>query len=295
MQADQAVDLSDVEAVQKYADSFNANNQRLDILICNAAIVPPKFMQAAKPDMEAAFVTSHLSHMLLVDQLLPLMQKTAERQKAETGKSDVRIVIVAADVTGYVDNRLLQPVKPTESWLIDDIAERKESSGAVAYLRTKICNVLFTRKLAQKLGDPKQSNGVRINAIHPGVIGTEIFHSRSHDDKQKDSKPGLGEKIMRKVMQSETVALPPPKGAWNSLYAACAEEVAEKNYQGEYFFPFGNRRTPDLCKICNDDKVAERLWEFSVKALRDASSNEEAVKNLNALSGGGAPIGEVKE
>lgn len=278
--ADQAVDLSDVRAVQNYAENFKKGNDRLDILICNAAIVPPEFTKGKSPELEVAFVTSHLSHMLMIDQFLPLLQSTARKQQEETGKSDVRIVIVAADVTGYVDNRLLNPMKVSEEWLINDIAEQKETYGASAYLRTKICNVLFTRKLAQKLGDPKD-NGVRVNVIHPGVISTEIFHSRSHDDKNPDSKPGLGERLVRKAFNSNLISMPPPKGAWNSLYAACAAEVQEKNYQGEYFFPWGNRRTPDICKIGKDDSVAQKLWEFSTKQLREATGNQDAVNNLD--------------
>lgn len=286
--ADQAVDLSDVSAVQKYADDFRASNDRLDILVCNAAIVPPKFTKAAKPELEAAFVTSHLSHMLLVDQFLPLLQSTAERQKKETGMADVRIVVVAADVTGYVDNRFLQPAKPTEHWLIDEINDEKRSMGAVAYLRTKICNVLFTRKLASLLGS--EQSGIRVNALHPGVIATEIFHSRSHDDSNKDSQPGLGEKLVRKIFQSGMISMPVPKGAWNSLYLAAADEPREKNYNGEYFFPWGNRRTDDICKLAKDDKVAQRLWEFSLKALKEGTGRQDTGKNLESLNGSGGIV-----
>lgn len=50
--ASQSVDLSDVQSVQKYAQSFLQSNDRLDILICNAGLVPPKFTRAAKPEVE---------------------------------------------------------------------------------------------------------------------------------------------------------------------------------------------------------------------------------------------------
>lgn len=59
--------------------------------------------------------------MYLVDQLLPLMQTTARKQQEESGKADVRIVMVSADVTGYMDNSLISPLKVSEKTVIDDL------------------------------------------------------------------------------------------------------------------------------------------------------------------------------
>lgn len=64
--------------------------------------------------------------------------------------------------------------------------------------------MLFTRKLSELLGD---NSGIRINAIHPGVVNTEIFHSRSHDASRADEKPGLGEKVVRKVFESGMISV----------------------------------------------------------------------------------------
>lgn len=79
------------------------------------------------------------------------------------------------------------------------------SYGPKAYIRTKLCNVLFTRKLATLLGNA--DSGIRINAIHPGVVNTEIFHSRSHDPSRADEQPGMGEKVVRKVFESGMISV----------------------------------------------------------------------------------------
>lgn len=115
------VDLSDVDAVQRFAAQFAKNNDRLDILVCNAGLVPAKYTKATKPQNEIAWVTGHLSHMYLIDQLMPLMQSTVKKQREQNGTPDVRIVMVSADVTGYMDNALISPLKVSEKTVFDDL------------------------------------------------------------------------------------------------------------------------------------------------------------------------------
>lgn len=39
------------------------------------------------------------------------------------------------------------------------------------YSNTKLCNILFTRVLAQKL----KGTGITVNSLHPGVVQTDIW------------------------------------------------------------------------------------------------------------------------
>ena len=49
-------------------------------------------------------------------------------------------------------------------------SSRAPTASAKAYARTKLYNVLFTRELARRLA----GSGVTANALHPGMIQTEI-------------------------------------------------------------------------------------------------------------------------
>lgn len=53
------------------------------------------------------------------------------------------------------------------------------------------------------------------------------------------------------------------------------------------FFPWGSKRTEDLCKGAQDSSLMEKLWEKSAKLLRDCTGNPDAVKNLDMLAQGG--------
>jgi len=52
----------------------------------------------------------------------------------------------------------------------DDLNSEKSYSQVYCYANSKLANILFTRELARRLKDTK----VTVNALHPGVINTEL-------------------------------------------------------------------------------------------------------------------------
>jgi NAD(P)-dependent dehydrogenase (short-subunit alcohol dehydrogenase family) len=66
------------------------NHDRLDLLMCNAGImdVPP---EVSVDGYEIHFATNHLGHSMLIQQLLPILLRTAEKPA-----TDVRIVILTS-------------------------------------------------------------------------------------------------------------------------------------------------------------------------------------------------------
>lgn len=117
------------------------------------------------------YATNHLGHFYLVSQLLPLLRKSA------SASNDVRIVIVAADVTSHVDTLRLVG---NRDWLLDQsiIDSPRNWSRLNAYARTKMCNVLFARRLAALLKGKEES--LRVNTLHAGVFFSDIFFSQGH-------------------------------------------------------------------------------------------------------------------
>lgn len=51
-----------------------------------------------------------------------------------------------------------------------DLNSEKSYSRIGAYSQSKLANVLFTRELAKRL----EGSGVTVNALHPGVVDTEL-------------------------------------------------------------------------------------------------------------------------
>ncbi|KIY63122.1 NAD(P)-binding protein [Cylindrobasidium torrendii FP15055 ss-10] len=86
------VDLADFSSVSAFADRFEAEHERLDIAIYNAALWNPKHV-ATKDGWESSLQVNNLATPLLALRLLPLMQRTAK-----TSNSTPRLVVVSSEV-----------------------------------------------------------------------------------------------------------------------------------------------------------------------------------------------------
>lgn len=52
-----------------------------------------------------------------------------------------------------------------------DFNSDKEYDPGAAYNQSKLANILFTKELAKRL----QGTGVTVNAVHPGIVDTQLF------------------------------------------------------------------------------------------------------------------------
>jgi NAD(P)-dependent dehydrogenase (short-subunit alcohol dehydrogenase family) len=53
----------------------------------------------------------------------------------------------------------------------ENLVESRNFDGWEVYCQSKLCNILFTYELAEKL----QNQGVTVNCLHPGVIDTKLL------------------------------------------------------------------------------------------------------------------------
>jgi NAD(P)-dependent dehydrogenase (short-subunit alcohol dehydrogenase family) len=126
----------------------------------------------------------------------------------------------------------------------DDLQTRRGYEGWLAYRRSKLCNILFTRELARRL----QGSGVTANCLHPGFVA-----SRFGDN----NRGFLG---MSLAFGKRLLAISVEKGAETPFYCASAPELA--NSSGLYF---------DKClavapsRAAQDDRAAGRLWDESAR------------------------------
>jgi len=142
------LDLSSLTSVRQFAERFLAEEQQLDILINNAGIMATP-RKLTVDGFEQQFGVNHLGHFLLTNLLL-------ERLKTST---PTRIVVVssAAHLFGRINKA-------------DINSEKGYSPFFGAYSQSKLANILFTRKLAEKL----KGTQVTVNCCHPGMVRTEL-------------------------------------------------------------------------------------------------------------------------
>src|SRR5690242_1167409 len=64
------LDLGSLKSIREFADSFNANYERLDVLMNNAGIMAPPYSKTVD-GFESQIGTNHLGHFALTGLVLP--------------------------------------------------------------------------------------------------------------------------------------------------------------------------------------------------------------------------------
>jgi NAD(P)-dependent dehydrogenase (short-subunit alcohol dehydrogenase family) len=74
------LDLAALDSVRAFVEAFRASGRRLDALVCNAAVYLPtaKEPRYTADGFELSAGTNHLGHFLLMNMLMPDLQKAPE-------------------------------------------------------------------------------------------------------------------------------------------------------------------------------------------------------------------------
>jgi NAD(P)-dependent dehydrogenase (short-subunit alcohol dehydrogenase family) len=216
-------DLSDMRAVRLLAQAYRAQFNQLDILVNNVGAIFMKRLESVD-GLEMTFALNHMSYFVLTQDLLPLIQHSAERD-AEFG---ARIVNVSSGAH-------VLPV----NW--KDLQFQRSYSGFRAYSQSKHMNVLFTYELAKRLA----GTGITVNALHPGAVATNFMRDNGWFSKALSS--------VAKVFQKS-----PQEGAQTSIYLSTSPNV--HNVSGKYFDNCAERKS---FPATYDPKAWARLWEIS--------------------------------
>jgi NAD(P)-dependent dehydrogenase (short-subunit alcohol dehydrogenase family) len=209
-------DLSDVRSIKKAADEVKQKWQHLDALV-NVAAVYRAQRETTPAGLEMMFATNHLGVFALTHELLDLLKNSRP----------ARVVTVSAPSSTRIN--------------FDDLQGEKKFSAFNAFGASKMMNILFTYKLAEKLKDA----GVSATVFHPGVVKSEIM----------SEMPGL----LRFLFG--LLATNPGKAA--KALVKLALDPAYKDVTGK-FFDFREKERKSAGHSY-DKRIQDRLWEISEK------------------------------
>jgi len=221
-------DLASQNSIMQFVERFKSEHKRLDILINNAGVMRCPHSQT-KEGIEMQLGVNHMGHFLLTNLLLDLLKASAPS----------RIINVSS-----VAHRRGQINK-------EDLNSDKQYDKAAAYNQSKLANLLFTRELARRL----QGTGVTVNAVHPGIVDTEIIRHMSFFNSTFSA-------IFLKPLVWLFVKSP-QQGARTTVYVALEESV--QGVSGKYF---NNCTEEEVAPQAKDDTVAQWLWAVSEKWTR---------------------------
>ena len=223
-----ALDLGSKASIRAFAKAFGEKHDRLDVLVNNAGVWT-RSLQKTEDGFETIFGVNHLGTFLLTRELQPLLEKSAPS----------RVVVVSSGLH----------YRGKMAW--DDLQfERRSFGGTTAYNQSKLANVLFTKALARRLA----GTGVTVNALHPGVVATELTREL----------PGFVQKLAGFFL------LTPADGAKTSIHVATSDAVASTT--GAYF---EKSREKKAAPAALDEAAQERLWTLSEQLLGLASTTRK--------------------
>ncbi len=212
-------DLSSQQAIRHLTHEFLSRYQHLHVLVNNAgALIMSR--EKSVDGIAPMFALNHLSYFLLTNLLLDTIKRSAP----------ARIVNVASD---------------THRGAKLDFANLEGGTGFAGYGQSKLANILFTYELARRL----EGTGVTVNALHPGVVGTNF--AANINPLVRLLKP-LANKVM----------LSPEDGAQTSIYLATSPEV--EGISGKYF---DKKKAVQSSPMSYDTAAARQLWEISAKMV----------------------------
>lgn len=215
------LDLASLESVRRFAAEFLEAGRAIDLLINNAGVMLPDRRETAD-GFEAHLGINHLGHFLLTNLLL-------ERIREGGG---ARVVVVASDAMHF---SALTPELEDLNW------EKRSFSGWRSYGSSKLMNLLFSNELNRRMN----GTGVVANALHPGIVETELARDQPWWMK------GVGW-VLRPLTKD------PARGAATTVLLATGPEWGEQG--GGYFSDCAPARRP---KLADHADTAARLWEVS--------------------------------
>ena len=214
--------LSDPEQIKNFADDIKLKYTKLDVLINNAGVIYLRRLLDSR-GIEKTFSINYLSHYLLTRLLLDIMG----------GSNPTRIINVSSVVheKARIDFSDLNTNK--YNWI-------------TAYGRSKLAQILFTRQLAILL----DSRNITVNAMHPGLISTNLI-----------SKNGLMGVLL--TFGLKLIGKSPQKGVPTLIKLATSNSAL--NISGKYYV---NHKEVKLKPHATDKESAKMLWDISAQLCK---------------------------
>ncbi|MEB3254811.1 MAG: protochlorophyllide reductase [Synechococcaceae cyanobacterium] len=258
------VDLGDLESVRQMAESFRTIGRTLDALVINAAVYLPrlKHPERSPQGYEISMATNHLGHFLLIQLLLPDIERSSHPSRrlvilgtvtANSKELGGRIPIPApadlGDLAGFAAG-FKAPIA---------MADGKPFKPGKAYKDSKLCTMITTQELHRRLHD---KTGIVFTSLYPGCVAdTPLFRNT----------PKAFQTIFPWFQKNIT-------GGYVSQ-ALAGERVAQVVADPEFavsgvHWSWGNRQkkggqqfSQELSEQASNPETARRVWDYSMQLV----------------------------
>ena len=224
------LDLADLESVRSAGAQILEKVERIDGLVCNAAIAQVAKQELTKDGFESQLGVNHYGHFLFCGLLF-------ERVKASKG----RVVVVGS--MGYQMGTKRIP--------FEDMNWDGKYNPMNAYCASKLAQMVFAYELQRRA----QAAGVevQVHVCHPGAARTELSKEESN----------LTTKILFTLLSP--LAQSAEKGSWPEVLCLNEDDLLPERFYGptQRSNMVGIIGETDLQDHALDREVAARLWTLS--------------------------------
>ena len=216
-------DLSSINEIGLLAKDLI--KEKIDILINNAGALFYSRNESID-QIEKTFALNHLSYFALTNLLL----------KYKVIKNGGRIINVASGAHRGIDVDF------------NDLEMSNNYNGWKCYKKSKLCNILFTKKLSELTS----INNITVNCLHPGFVKTEF-------GKNNKGFVSLAIKLLMNFF-----AITVEEGAKTIIHLANSEDV--KDITGKYYY---KSKIKQPSQYAENKSSADQLWNKSIEMLKN--------------------------
>ena len=250
--------------MRQLVESFHASGRPLDALVINAAVYLPRLKapQRSPQGYEISMATNHLGHFLLIQLLLPDLERSSHPSRrlvilgtvtANSKELGGRIPIPApanlGDLAGFAAG-FQAPIA---------MADGKPFKPGKAYKDSKLCTMITSQELHRRLHG---STGIVFTSLYPGCVAdTPLFR---HTPKafqtifpwfQKNITGGYVSQALAGERVAQVVADPE--------FAVSGVHWSWGNRQQKG----GKQFSQELSEQASNPETARRVWDYSLRLV----------------------------
>ena len=259
------IDLGDLDSVRVGVETLvDSLGLPLDALVINAAVYKPRLKQPERSPQgyELSMATNHLGHFLLIQLLLPALQRSSHpsrrvvilgtvtaNSKELGGKIPIPAPADLGDLSGFKAG-FKAPIA---------MANGKPFKPGKAYKDSKLCNMITTQELHRRLHG---STGIVFSSLYPGCVAdTPLFRNTPRAFQtifpwfQKNITGGYVSQALAGERVAQVVADP--------AFATSGVHWSWGNRQKQG----GKQFSQELSDKASDPQVAQGVWDLSMQLV----------------------------
>ena len=229
-----ALDLASLESVRSAAKQINSSVEKIDALICNAAIAQIATQKLTVDGFESQLGVNYYGNFLLTALLFDKIEKFHGR-------------IVYVSSLGYkMGHKRIQ---------FEDMNFDKNYHPNNVYSHSKLALMLFAYELQRRV--KKANKNVQIHVCHPGSSKTTLI---------REDAPFFTRMVLKLIFPLFQSA---KKGSWPEVMCATEDGLEDETFYGatkraESVGPIGKSI---LHPFALDEEVSKKLWSVSEENL----------------------------